>query len=185
MKIYKAEQELGLDFITEASWSHFTISSALDSFKDSGTDKKNAPTLYPNPHLSISPDLLEINAILVTTNWNRNDDVFSPDEVWKAKSTPLYKPANLNHEGKESSPENKIIGVIANCYPVDDDYQTIYSLTSKADEGEDDEEDEEEIQKFHLLVSMFLWQSYFPKAISQLKEKIDSQQMYVSMECIK
>lgn len=173
MKIYKAEKDLGLDFIAEASWNCVSIASSLESFNDKLAETK-APVIYPNPHIEISHDLLQVNAILVSTNWNRNDDVFSPDEVWKAKSTPVYKPANVDHEGKETSKKNQIIGVIAECRPVDDDYNYISSI----------EKDDDEAEKFHLMVTILLWHKYFPTVIDKIKKKIDDNTEYVSMECI-
>ena len=37
-------------------------------------------------------------SILVTSNWNKNDDVFDNMEVWNARQTPEHKPTNLNHD---------------------------------------------------------------------------------------
>lgn len=120
--------------------------------------------------------VLPIYSILVTTNWNKNDDIFSPDETWKARYSPIWKPANLNHNGTEFNDENQIIGVINSAWAVDIEYQPI--MTSS-------EEKEEEIpNKYHILTCSYLWHKYFPTAINELKKCIEQNEMYVSMECI-
>ena len=45
-------------------------------------------------------DMQYVQSILVTSNWNKNDDIFEPEEIWKAKETPEHKPTNLNHDEK-------------------------------------------------------------------------------------
>ena len=59
-------------------------------------------------------DLYPLDSILVSTSWNKNDDVFDPREVWAARHTPEDKPFNLDHD------ENQIIGHITENYPVSD-----------------------------------------------------------------
>jgi hypothetical protein len=50
------------------------------------------------------PDLAYIVAILASTGWNRNDDIFTPSDLWAAKETPVHKPINVGHD------QNEIIG---------------------------------------------------------------------------
>jgi len=119
----------------------------------------------------LSIDLMKIYCILVSTNWNKNDDVFSVEETYKAYQTPLYKPVNLNHAGRETT-KNTILGVINNCFLMDKDYNDIYL----------DKKDMPDF--FHLGVGAFLWEAYFPKIIKEIKEKIQDDKIFVSMECI-
>jgi len=47
------------------------------------------------------PDLAYITSILVSTGWNKNDDVFLPAEVWSARQSPVHKPINIGHKDAE------------------------------------------------------------------------------------
>jgi hypothetical protein len=114
-------------------------------------------------------DMSYVNAILVSTNWNKNDDVFTPDEVYKSVYTPVFKPANENHIGREEV-GNKIVGFIKDSYPVDDEYE-YYSYDNKDPES------------FHILCQIGLWQAYFPEAVGSILKSIDENKKYVSMEC--
>ena len=40
-------------------------------------------------------DLYYVQSILVSSSWNRNDDIFEKSEVWAARATPEDKPTNL------------------------------------------------------------------------------------------
>ena len=60
-------------------------------------------------------DLYYVQSILVSSNWNKNDDIFDKAEVWAAKNTPEDKPTNLEHD------ENTIIGHIVSNWPIDSD----------------------------------------------------------------
>ena len=58
-------------------------------------------------------DLFYIKSVLVSTGWNKNDDVFKNDATWAARNTPVDKQFNLMHN------ENTIIGHITDSYVVD------------------------------------------------------------------
>ena len=51
-------------------------------------------------------DLFYIKSVLVSTGWNKNDDVFDAAETWAARNTPEDKQFNFMHN------ENDIIGHI-------------------------------------------------------------------------
>lgn len=65
------------------------------------------------------PDLNYLKAILVTTNWNDNDEVFLPQEVYPARYTNNNKQLNLGHDC------NEIIGHSFASNTVDDSGQLI------------------------------------------------------------
>lgn len=111
-----------------------------------------------------------INSILVSTNWNKNDDVFTPEDTWLARRTPYLTPANLNHQGREGT-DNNIIGVVASCSPVDDKYKFL-----------DVPQENELPSNFHILVGIYIWSAYFPNTMETLSSKIDKGEMFVSME---
>lgn len=58
-------------------------------------------------------DLYYVKSILASVGWNKNDDVFDPMEMWKAKSSPIDKQFNYMHDEKD------IIGHITSCYSAD------------------------------------------------------------------
>ena len=58
-------------------------------------------------------------SILVSTTWNKNDDVFDKAEVWTAKNTPKFKPTNLEHD------EKQIVGGIIDNWVVDNNFELI------------------------------------------------------------
>ena len=58
-------------------------------------------------------DLYYLESVLVSTGWNKNDDVFSSSETWEARNTPEDKQFNYMHN------EDDIIGHITGSYVVD------------------------------------------------------------------
>jgi hypothetical protein len=121
-------------------------------------------------------DLFPIYSILVTTGWNKNDDVFGRLETWQARSTPEDKPFNLEHD------PSKIIGhIIASC-PVDDQLNVIPNNTLVDDLP----------TKFHLLTSSVIYRPAssnsnnpeWTEQVNQIIDEIKANQWLVSMECI-
>jgi hypothetical protein len=117
MRIYQAEKDDGIDFqINQAGSSsafvtaqvqvcdiekYFEGMSVADLVRATSTVQTVEELLGQG-----QPDLALIVAILVSTGWNLNDDVFTPEEVWKARFSPLHKPMNDNHQA------DKILGHI-------------------------------------------------------------------------
>lgn len=58
--------------------------------------------------------LYPTKSILVSTVWNLNDDIFDKYETFLARSTPVNKPTNNNHQ------EDAIVGHITNSWAVDE-----------------------------------------------------------------
>ena len=46
-------------------------------------------------------DLYYLSSVLVSSGWNKNDDVFDPQELWTARSTPEDKQFNFMHNEKD------------------------------------------------------------------------------------
>ena len=171
MKIYEAEKKLNIDgMIAQANLVEVPFFSNKQMAQ---ADTIFDADVLPIIKKSLSPDLMLVNGILVTTNWNNNDDIFTKSEVWPARYSPIYKPVNVGHKGKERDKENKILGVITSSVPVDELYQEIK-----------EENLPEAINKFHLFVSMYLWEAYFPETSAEIRNSIDSGEMFISMECI-
>jgi hypothetical protein len=60
-------------------------------------------------------DLYYLNSILVSTGWNKNDDVFLAEAAWDARNTPEDKQFNFMHD------ESDIIGHITGSHVIDGD----------------------------------------------------------------
>lgn len=117
-------------------------------------------------------DVYQTFSILVSASWNRNDDVFNKEEVWAAKETPRYKPANLEHD------EKQIVGGIIGSWPVNDDFSLI-----------DDSMVVEDLPDFyHILVSSVIYRQWqdqeYQARAEELIKKIENGEMFVSMECL-
>ena len=116
-------------------------------------------------------DLYYVQSILVSSSWNRNDDVFDRAEVWAARKTPEDKPTNLEHD------ENTIIGHITSNWPIDNEGKVIAE-----DIGVD-----ELPEKFHIVTGSVIYKAYSSPELKERAEKliaeIENGTKYVSMEC--
>lgn len=117
-------------------------------------------------------DLYYHKAILVTTNWNKNDDVFLPNEVWNARLTPVHKPTNLHHES------SKIVGHITDNWAIDEIGNLIPEET----------ETDALPTKFHILTGAVIYKKYhndpeYQQTVAELIDDIEAGNQYVSMEC--
>jgi len=114
-------------------------------------------------------DLYYVQSILVSSSWNRNDDIFDKAEVWKARKTPEDKPTNLEHD------ENLIIGHITSNWPIDDDGNIIAE-----DVTEDSLPD-----KFHIVTGSVIYKAFSSPELKERAEKliaeIENGTKYVSM----
>jgi hypothetical protein len=116
-------------------------------------------------------DLYYVQSILVSSSWNKNDDIFDKKEVWAARSTPEDKPTNLEHQ------EDLIVGHIISNWPIDIDGNTIsenISIDSLPD-------------KFHIVTGSVIYRNFVSPELKNrsntLIEQIEAGQKYVSMEC--
>jgi len=116
-------------------------------------------------------DLYYVQSILVSSNWNKNDDIFDKAEVWAAKNTPEDKPTNLEHD------ENTIIGHIVSNWPIDAD-GNILSEDIKVSEVPD---------KFHIVTASVIYRGFSDPKLKirseELIDEIENGSKYVSMEC--
>tara|TARA_B100002019_G_scaffold287042_1_gene298416 strand:- start:1335 stop:2981 length:1647 start_codon:yes stop_codon:yes gene_type:complete len=116
-------------------------------------------------------DLYYVQSILVSSSWNRNDDIFDRAEVWAARATPEDKPTNLEHD------ENTIIGHITSNWPIDLDGKTIA----------DDIDMNDLPEKFHIVTGSVIYKAYSTPELKERAERliaeIENGTKYVSMEC--
>lgn len=117
-------------------------------------------------------DLFFVKSILVSTNWNKNDDVFDKEEVWASRHTPSHKPDNLNHD------EKLIIGHMVDVWPLDLDGNIIAEDTP-IDKLPD---------LFHLANGSVIYTTWsdndFRQQVMDLIEKLKAGEGFVSMECL-
>lgn len=177
MRIYQAEHDAGLDdqmnntgqALVTAPISirnieqYFDGMSAADLIKATDTVQTVEELLGQK-----QPDLALVVAILVSTGWNDNDDIFTPQETWKARLSPLHKPMNDNHNGE------RILGHIVKSRVLDKSGNEIETIENDTPPSE-----------FDIEVAGVLY-----RAIPELADRIDeiitkaqTGEMFVSMEC--
>ena len=114
-------------------------------------------------------DLYYIKSILVSTGWNKNDDVFDPAELWQARNTPEDKPFNFMHDEKD------IIGHITANEVVDFDGQPVL-------------EDSETPSQFNILTSAVVYTEWSDpeqrERMHKIVSEIEDGKWFVSMECL-
>lgn len=134
------------------------------------------------------PDLLYMDSVLVSTGSNKNDDVFLPDEMWKARSTPILKPVDWEHnmgrelteaEQKENPGkvvvDNQTIGVMYNAYVIDEQGQVI-------DEAKTSASDFEVPKYFDIIDEAVIWKGNFPAVAARIEKGAAEGTLFVSME---
>lgn len=167
MIIYSAEAADGLSEKLHANACVSYASLALKAEPLNKNDKANIKSLA-----SLNDkDLYYVQSILVSSSWNKNDDIFDKDEVWAARKTPEDKPTNLEHD------ESTIIGHITANWPITEDGTIIDESTEAKDLPE----------KYHILTGSVIYTGFSSpdlreRAINLISE-IESGNKYVSMEC--
>jgi len=132
-------------------------------------------------------DCLYMKSVLVSTGQNKNDDIFLPEEMWRAKSSPEKKPVNWEHNtgyeiidspeggGKRVVADNQIIGVMDSSYPAHKDGSPINTEAALA-------EDFEIPQDFDIITEAVIWKYLFPKTSAKLINEASANRIFVSME---
>lgn len=167
MNIYKQEQADGLEEIIKSSASISFASIAEPSAKQIITKTKELKSLA-----SIEDkDLYYVQSILVTSSWNKNDDIFNNEETWLAKDTPTHKPTNLEHN------EHDIVGHITANWPMTENGLLIDNNTPIENLPE----------KYHILTGSVIYKGFSDPVLRERSDKliaeIENGQKYVSMEC--
>ena len=110
------------------------------------------------------PDLLYGSAILVSTVMNKNDDIFLPEETWKARKTPVNTPYNDQHK------EKAIIGHIIGAEVIDGDGKVVAV--------------QDPPEYFDISVDFVMYKSIFATLAAEIVEKAPKGEKFVSMEAI-
>jgi len=110
------------------------------------------------------PDLAYFSAVLASVGLNRNGDLFTPQEMWKARNTIINTPFNNLHKEKD------IIGHIYSGRCLDKEKNVITSDTH------DD--------YFDIECDLVVYKNIFPEISDQITDGALNNSVYVSMECM-
>lgn len=173
MKIYKQEIVDGLEQAL-ASANTIAYCALAEKYVPTDIEKSTAQQLCKTEALQEGNkdqiDLFYMKSILVSTGWNKNDDVFDPQELWNARNTPEDKPFNFMHNEKD------IIGHITGNVVVD------YS-------GNEISEDTTAVPgEFNILTTSVIYTSWSDaeqrERMNKIIAEIEEGKWYVSMECL-
>lgn len=170
MHIFEQEKidGLELDIAKASSVSYIQPTTNIDLTKE---QLQEFMSTAANKNFELSHDLYPTSSLLVSTVINNNDDVFLPVETWRARTTPIHHPDNIDHN------EEDIVGHMLDAVCVDDDGNVIDDTTK--------EEDLPEL--FHIITSSVIYTKWSDKAketrILSLIQDIESGDKFVSMEC--
>lgn len=175
MIVYQQEWFDDIGDLISASTA-ITIASVAEPSQPSMLEKAKANHHFSDRFQSLASyddrDLYYVQSILVSSSWNKNDDIFTKEEVWSAKRTPEDKPTNLEHN------ENLIIGHIVANWPITDDGQLL----------DENLEINELPEKFHLVTGSVIYRAFSTPELKERAEKliaeIEAGTKYVSMECM-
>lgn len=169
MEVYQAEIEAGLSAVLSDP-ARASVCYDADICEANDLDITTALTRAEIAKKSVQ-HLHPMHSILASVGWNRNDDVFTPEEVWAARKSPEDKPFNYQHDEKD------IIGHIVGQYALDADLNLI-----------DDEIAAEDLpEKFHLAIASVLYKKWDDEDLQErmegILEEIAKGKWFVSMEC--
>ena len=173
MKIYQSEIDSGLEEAIKANAS-IAYSSPVSIYIPSKKQKQDIKDLVLADNKAVSFenkdqfDLYYLNSILVSTGWNKNDDVFDIEEAWAAKESPVHKQFNFMHD------ESDIIGHITGSVVLDENGAELKQLG--------------ETTKFDIATSAVLYNSWttpeLKERMAKIIAEIEEGKWFVSMECL-
>ena len=171
MEIYKSEIEAGLSelllnnsvaYCAQANLHKGSLETAKIQISDADVLEK---VVAQNKD---QMDLYYLESILVSTGWNKNDDVFDSGETWAARNTPEDKQFNFMHN------EDDIIGHITGSYVVDQEGNRL--------------EQEEKPDQFDIVTQAVLYTSWSGEEkrerMNKIIAEIEEGKWFVSMECL-
>lgn len=137
---------------------------------------------------TVQPDLLYVESILVSTGENDNDDVFLAEEMWAARSSPVYKPMDWEHNtGRELRDriestdkhrsvvdDNQIIGVMYATTVIDKDGNAIPDSVAASLQAPP--------EHFHIVNKGVVYKYLFPTVAARIARDANAGKLFVSME---
>jgi hypothetical protein len=167
MNIYQSEIDDGL---RDLVLSNNTL--AWDTMAESFTPEVNMKSSAIEKIVAENKDQIDLyylRSILVSTGWNKNDDVFHPQELWNARNTPEDKPFNFMHD------ERDIIGHITGNTVIDKEGDEIVSDESLSD-------------AFNILTTAVVYTEWSDSSqrdrMRKIVAEIEEGKWFVSMECL-
>tara|TARA_R110001583_G_scaffold62173_1_gene183134 strand:+ start:2265 stop:3764 length:1500 start_codon:yes stop_codon:yes gene_type:complete len=120
-------------------------------------------------------DLYYLSSVLVSSGWNKNDDVFDAQEMWAARSTPEDKQFNYMHDEKD------IIGHITGNYVVDFGGKSLDGTVDWSQAGSPED--------FNIITNAVLYKSWSDmdlqvRMANIIEEIEEGNRWFVSMECL-
>jgi len=173
VRIYEAEKQAGINFEDHAASAFVTAQVKIGDIEKQFDGMSVADLMEATDTVQTveqllgqkQPDLALVVSILVSTGWNRNDDIFTPEEVWAARLSPLHKPMNDNHDA------TKILGHIVQTRALDK-------------EGNEIDGNETPPSEFDLEVAGVLYRQFdeLRNRVDDIITKSNAGEMFVSME---
>ena len=167
VKIYAQEIADGIAEVIKDNNSVACISLAKQSLITEDRKPIQVSVASANPN---QLDLFYLDAILASTGWNDNHDIFLPDEMWAARATPEDKQFNYMHY------ERDIIGHITGNYILDFENNLLPNDIAEMP------------KEFSIGTHAVLYTSWTDPELSARMNKIIAEvkdgQWFVSMECL-
>ena len=173
LPIYKNEIRDGLEDVLRAN-SSIAYSSPLKSHTPSEGEQEKAKLIALESVAENQDqfDLYYLNSVLVSTGWNKNDDIFDIEETWAARSTPEDKQFNFMHD------ETDIIGHITGNFVLDAAGQKVHEIVGVKNLPE----------QFDIITSAVLYNSWsdpkLKERMAKIISEIEEDKWFVSMECL-
>jgi len=169
MNIYKQEIKDNIADLVQSSASvAYCTPATLSSDKWSHSTEDVVNKIKADNANQKQIDLFYLKSVLVSTGWNKNDDVFDAGATWAARNTPEDKQFNFMHN------ENDIIGHITGSYVVDRDGNPMDGDTQPDD--------------FDIITEAVLYNSWTDpenrQRMNQIIAEIEEGKWFVSMECL-
>ena len=146
-------------------WTQYERQSLDESFYKSVANYHSVGSITDS-------DLYFTKSVFVSTNWNKNGDVFAPEQVWAARNTPSHKRTNLEHD------EKQLVGHITNTWAFTSD-GSIIPDNSIVDDLPD---------FYHLANGAVIYVKWEDESLAnrtnELIEKIEAGEKFVSMEAL-
>ncbi len=172
--IYKSEKTNGLEDLI-LSTASIAYSSPVNTYIPDQEQQNDIKQLMLDDNEATAEnkdqlDLFYLRSVLVSTGWNKNDDVFDLKETWAAKDTPEDKQFNFMHD------ESDIIGHITGSIVIDRDGKEIIGMESTPDVD------------FDIVTSAVLYNSWTDlerrERMNTIIADIQSGRWFVSMEAL-
>lgn len=170
MKVYESEIKDGIAGLVKSSASVACCSPASISDHPESSALVEESEIFKSLADS-NPDQIDLyylDSVLVSTGWNKNDDVFLAEAAWDARNTPEDKQFNFMHD------ESDIIGHITGSHVIDGD-----GNRAEGDVPPD---------QFDIITQAVLYNSWIDpesrERMNNIIEEIEDGKWFVSMECL-